>query len=376
MAIANLASGQTAISFGAQGPNWATVSACATAGHAIGEASETIIRGDADMMVAGGSEAPVFEPLVGAFAAMRALSTRNDDPAGREPAVRRGPRRLRHRRGRRRARARGAEPRTPARRPDPGRAASATAPPPTRTTSRCLRRAARAESAPPGVALAKARHAARRRSTSSVPTRRRTPEGDPAELEAFRTIFGEHAPQGLDHGHQGRDRPHAGCRGRYRRDRHDLSDARRLRAAHAEPGRSGAADRRSRLHATQVALARHARRAGQCLWLRWPELGAAHPALGRVVSDQRPRESAAPELVELIDRLEKLLERLRAVRDRGRSRRDRPRAAQAERPRVPTAGGRQRPRHSAAAGAAAQAARRRRPRARSRPARSTPCSPL
>ncbi|HYI22617.1 MAG TPA: beta-ketoacyl-ACP synthase II [Candidatus Limnocylindrales bacterium] len=82
MAIANLGSGQAAISFGARGPNYATVSACATAGHALGEASETIIRGDADMMLSGGSEAPIFEPLVGAFAAMRALSTRNDDPAG------------------------------------------------------------------------------------------------------------------------------------------------------------------------------------------------------------------------------------------------------------------------------------------------------
>ena len=82
MAIANLASGQTAISFGAKGPNWSTVSACATAGHAIGEASETIIRGDADMMFAGGSEASVYEALVSAFAAMRALSTRNDDPVG------------------------------------------------------------------------------------------------------------------------------------------------------------------------------------------------------------------------------------------------------------------------------------------------------
>jgi 3-oxoacyl-[acyl-carrier-protein] synthase II len=82
MAIANLASGQTAISFGARGPNWATVSACATAGHGIGEASEIIIRGDADVMLAGGSEASVYEPLVGAFAAMRALSTRNDDPPG------------------------------------------------------------------------------------------------------------------------------------------------------------------------------------------------------------------------------------------------------------------------------------------------------
>jgi len=82
MAISNMASGQTAISFGARGPNFATVSACATAGHAIGEAAEIIIRGDADMMIAGGSEAPVFESFVGAFAAMRALSTRNDDPEG------------------------------------------------------------------------------------------------------------------------------------------------------------------------------------------------------------------------------------------------------------------------------------------------------
>jgi 3-oxoacyl-[acyl-carrier-protein] synthase II len=82
MAIANLAAGQSAISFGARGPNWATVSACATAGHAIGEAYETIIRDDADMMFAGGSEAAVFEALVGGFAAMRALSTRNDDPQG------------------------------------------------------------------------------------------------------------------------------------------------------------------------------------------------------------------------------------------------------------------------------------------------------
>jgi 3-oxoacyl-[acyl-carrier-protein] synthase II len=82
MAIANMASGQAAISFGAQGPNFATVSACATSGHALGESAETILRGDADMMIAGGSEAPILEGLVGAFAAMRALSTRNDDPEG------------------------------------------------------------------------------------------------------------------------------------------------------------------------------------------------------------------------------------------------------------------------------------------------------
>ncbi len=78
--IPNVGSGQVAISFGMTGPNFATVSACATGGHAIGEAFETIRRDDADVMLAGGSEAGIFEPLVGGFASMRALSTRNDDP--------------------------------------------------------------------------------------------------------------------------------------------------------------------------------------------------------------------------------------------------------------------------------------------------------
>ena len=82
MGIPNVGAGQVAISFGMTGPNFTTVSACATGGHAIGEASETIRRGDADVMIAGGTEAGVYEPLVGGFAAMRALSTRNDDPEG------------------------------------------------------------------------------------------------------------------------------------------------------------------------------------------------------------------------------------------------------------------------------------------------------
>ncbi len=82
MGIPNVGAGQVAISFGMTGPNFTTVSACATGGHAIGEASETIRRGDADVMIAGGTEAGIFEPLVGGFAAMRALSTRNDDPEG------------------------------------------------------------------------------------------------------------------------------------------------------------------------------------------------------------------------------------------------------------------------------------------------------
>ena len=80
MAISNLAAGVIAIVFGPQGPNFSVVSACATGGHSIGEAWETIRRGDADVMLAGGTEAVGHEALVGGFAAMRALSTRNDEP--------------------------------------------------------------------------------------------------------------------------------------------------------------------------------------------------------------------------------------------------------------------------------------------------------
>jgi 3-oxoacyl-[acyl-carrier-protein] synthase II len=80
--IPNVGAGQIAISFGMTGPNFTTVSACATGGHAIGEAWETVRRGDAETMIAGGSEAGIYEALVGGFAAMRALSQRNDDPEG------------------------------------------------------------------------------------------------------------------------------------------------------------------------------------------------------------------------------------------------------------------------------------------------------
>lgn len=82
MAIGNIASGVAAMQVNAKGPNFAAVSACASGGHAIGEASEMIRRGDADVMLATGAEATVYEATVGGFAAMRALSTRNDDPAG------------------------------------------------------------------------------------------------------------------------------------------------------------------------------------------------------------------------------------------------------------------------------------------------------
>jgi len=191
MAIANLASGQTAISFGARGPNFATVSACATAGHAIGEAAETIIRDDADVMLAGGSEAPVYEALVGGFAAMRALSTRNDDPGGASRPFDEGRdgfviaegaavlvlEELGH------AERRGA----PILAEVVGYGATAdamhiTLPAPggiggVRAGQRALAKA--------GIAPDEVDHVSAHATA--------TPEGDPAELAAFRTIFGDHA---------------------------------------------------------------------------------------------------------------------------------------------------------------------------------------
>jgi 3-oxoacyl-[acyl-carrier-protein] synthase II len=79
-AIINLASGQVSIRFGAKGPNSATCTACTASAHALGDAFEIIKRGAADAMIAGGAEAAVCAMGVGGFAALRALSTRNDDP--------------------------------------------------------------------------------------------------------------------------------------------------------------------------------------------------------------------------------------------------------------------------------------------------------
>jgi 3-oxoacyl-[acyl-carrier-protein] synthase II len=78
--IVNLASGQISIRFGARGPNSAPATACATGAHAIGDAVRIIQRDEADVMFGGGSEAVITPLAVGGFAAMRALSTRNDDP--------------------------------------------------------------------------------------------------------------------------------------------------------------------------------------------------------------------------------------------------------------------------------------------------------
>lgn len=193
MGIVNMAAGQTAISFGALGPNYATVSACASAGHALGEASETIIRGDAEMMIAGGAEAPVQEALMGAFSAMRALSTRNDDPTGASRPFDEGRDGF--------VIAEGAavlvlEELSHAQRRDApilaevlGYGASAdashiTLPAPggaggVRAARRALAKAA--------IGADEVDHV-NAHATS-------TPEGDPAELAAFRTLFGEHAAE-------------------------------------------------------------------------------------------------------------------------------------------------------------------------------------
>ncbi|HEU0165934.1 MAG TPA: beta-ketoacyl-ACP synthase II [Thermomicrobiales bacterium] len=81
MMLANMAAGTVAIDLGTKGPNFATVSACASAGHAIGEGVQMIRDGRADAIVAGGAEAPVTRMGITGYNAMDALSTRNDDPA-------------------------------------------------------------------------------------------------------------------------------------------------------------------------------------------------------------------------------------------------------------------------------------------------------
>jgi 3-oxoacyl-[acyl-carrier-protein] synthase II len=81
MMIADMPSGAVSIDLGLKGPNFATVSACASGAHAIGVAFHTVRRGDADIMVAGGAEAAICPIAVGGFANMKAISSRNDEPA-------------------------------------------------------------------------------------------------------------------------------------------------------------------------------------------------------------------------------------------------------------------------------------------------------
>jgi 3-oxoacyl-[acyl-carrier-protein] synthase II len=191
--IPNVGAGQVAISFGMTGPNFSISSACATGGHAIGEAWETIRRGDAEVMVAGGAEAGMTESMVGGFTAMRALSTRNDDPHGASRPFDMGRdgfviaegsgvvvlEALEH------AEARGATPL--AELVGYGATADAshiTLPAPggigaVRAARRALEKA--------GLQPTDVDHV-NAHATS-------TPEGDKAELQAIRTIFGEHSPK-------------------------------------------------------------------------------------------------------------------------------------------------------------------------------------
>jgi 3-oxoacyl-[acyl-carrier-protein] synthase II len=193
MGIPNVGAGQVAITFGALGPNFATVSACATGGHAIGEAAETIRRGDAEVMLAGGTEAGIFEPLVGGFAAMRALSTRNADPAAASRPFDNGRdgfvigegagvlvlEELEH------ALARNAEP-----------------------LAELLGYGATADAshltlpAPGGIGAVRAARRAMEKAGLGADGIQHvnahatsTPEGDRAELQAIKTIFGDHAPK-------------------------------------------------------------------------------------------------------------------------------------------------------------------------------------
>jgi len=193
MGIANVGAGQIAIAFGPLGPNFATVSACATGGHAIGESWEMIRRGDADVMIAGGVEAAIHEASLGGFCSMKALSTRNEEPAAAsrpfdrdrdgfvigEGAAALILEELEH------AEARGAVPL--AELVGYGATADAshiTLPAPggigaVRAARRALEKA--------GLEPTSVDHV-NAHATS-------TPEGDRAELQAIRTIFGTHAPK-------------------------------------------------------------------------------------------------------------------------------------------------------------------------------------
>jgi 3-oxoacyl-[acyl-carrier-protein] synthase II len=192
MGIANVGSGQVAIAFGMLGPNFATVSACATGAHAIGEAWETIRRDDADVMLAGGTEAAIHEAVLGGFSSMKALSTRNDEPEAASRPFDRGRdgfvvgegagmlvlEELGH------AERRGAEPLAELvgygatadaahiTLPAPGGAGAV------RAGQRALEKA--------GMAPEELDHV-NAHATS-------TPEGDGAELQALSTLLGEHAP--------------------------------------------------------------------------------------------------------------------------------------------------------------------------------------
>ena len=120
--ITNLGSGQISMRFGMKGPNSCVCTACATGNHAIGDSFRIIQRGEADVMIAGGSEAVITPLTIAGFSSMRALSTRNERAHSGQPALRQGPGRFRDGRGQRTHGAGDPGARPAARRPDLRRA--------------------------------------------------------------------------------------------------------------------------------------------------------------------------------------------------------------------------------------------------------------
>ncbi len=294
MGIANVGAGQIAIASGALGPNFATVSACATGGHALGEAWETIRRGDADVMIAGGVEAGIHEATVGGFASMKALSTRNDDPAAASRPFDKGRdgfvmgegcgvlilEALEH------AEARGATPLAEL----VGYGATADASHITLPAPGGIGavRAARIALDKAGMEPSEIGHV-NAHATS-------TAEGDKAELQSIRTIFGDHAPERRRDRQQVDARPHAGRRGRDRGDRHDPRDPRGLHPADAQlrgPRRRGRRPRHRRRrpgpprpHGGDVQLVR----------VRRPEHGARVPQSRRMTADDGAQQTNGEDL--------------------------------------------------------------------------------
>ena len=290
MGIPNVGAGQIAIQFGMTGPNFTTVSACATGGHAIGEASEIIRRGDADVMIAGGAEAAIFEAMVGGFAAMRALSTRNDDPERRIAAVRHRARRLRHRRGRRRGRS--------SRRSSTREARGAEILAELVGLRRDRRRVAHHAARRPAASARSGRRAGRSRRPASTPAdidhvnahATSTPEGDKAELQAIRTIFGDDAGAGGDHGQQVDARSHARRRRRDRGDHDDPVDPRGLHPADDQPDRSGSRGAGLDLTPNVAATPRDPVGPEQLVRLWRPEHGARVQPVDGVTDAARPAD--------------------------------------------------------------------------------------
>ena len=290
MGIANTGAGQVAIAFGPTGPNFATVSACATGGHAIGESWETIRRGDADVMIAGGVEAAIHEASIGGFCSMKALSTRNDDPPASSRPFDRGRdgfvigegagalilEALEH------AEARGVEPLAEI----VGYGATAdashiTLPAPggigaVRAARRALEKAGLEATAIDHVNA----HA-----TS-------TPEGDPAELQAIRTLFGDRAGEVAVTANKSMLGHTLGAAGAIEAIATILAIRTGIDPADDQPPRPGRGSRRPRPDAAPGDPPRGADRAVELVRLRRPEHRPRLPPVRRMTDEQA---ASAPE---------------------------------------------------------------------------------